>query len=70
MRPGPERLGIFLFNSRITREARSAEAYARGGVPPRTRPPVRPRVRYDRGVRDSALTDTELRTLNAASVPR
>ncbi len=26
--------------------------------------------RYERGVRDSAFTATELRTLNAASVPR
>ena len=32
--------------------------------------PLTERTRYERGVRDSALTDTELRTLNAVSVPR
>ena len=37
---------------------------------PRARPGAEGENRYERGVRDSAFTATELRTLKAASVPR
>ena len=73
--PGADLSFIFATGEHEIAELPAGLAWAeRYGAGPRVR---RPDVvdtegghAYERGVRDSALTDTELRTLNAASVPR